>query len=127
MTFDYSGSSVTLRGSLYPYKTTFRRLQSVGVSADGGNVAVRDEALEEVFWKIILHETHVNISNIRSFFLSIVGYQKHYFTFTPDSTMDLGAGAGTAQYARLWSSNFLDNMDNFHVYGAEIILRKEIQ
>ncbi len=126
MTFTYSSTSIVFKGSLYPFTASYKRFQTAGVSADGQTVAVRDEAIEEVYWKIILHEPHSKISDIRSFLLNTVGIQKYYFTFTPDSGMDLGGGAGVAQYARLWSANFIDTMHAWHQYRFEMILRKEL-
>jgi len=126
MTIVQGGNTLTLKGSLYPVSLSFTRYQLHGVSADGLEVYVRDDAqYEDIYWKILLHEPHSNIDDIRGFVINYLKFSKNTCTFTPDSNIDLGSGAGSAVTARYWDSNFVDQMHAWKVYKPEMIFRKE--
>ena len=127
MTMAQGGTTITLRGSLYPYQLRLTRFQSAGVDMSGTAVKVRDDyQFEETYFKVVLHEQYSNIDDVRTFIINNLVFSKNTLTFTPDDNLDCGAGAGTAVTCRLWSSNFIDVSYAWQVFKPEMIFRVEI-
>ena len=105
MTFVSGGTTVTLRGTKYPFSQPKRRIQNRGETADG-SAKVYNFDVDLHYVDLVLAMSAAEESDLRSFFETTVDFSLTEFTFTPESGMDLGNGDGGAVLCHLWQDDF---------------------
>jgi len=125
MTFTRGSTTLTLDGAIYPFELNFEHHQNVGIAEDC-TARVYDRSITEKFIAIKFKDYQANLTNIRNFVTTEAVFSKNTFTFTPDSGVDAGAGAGVAVTVRYWTEKFRERMVSWQKYDYDMILRVEI-
>jgi len=122
MTLSYSGTTITITGTILPVSRKVTRKQN-RLKNEAGAAVVYDRDQEQT--QIVLNITgpHTSHAAIRNFIITTILFQKYPFTLTPDIGVNLGNGDGVAVTARYLSSNFAEIMMAYHSYGYQLALR----
>jgi hypothetical protein len=123
MIFTKDAVSITVNGIILPLELDIKRYQSVGVATDA-TAKIRDESMDEIFYRVIIRENGRKMSNIRSFFINTTVLAKYPFSLTPDSGVDLGSQDGTAVTVNYWASDFMETMFAWQHYEYNLVLRR---
>ena len=124
MIFTYSATSVTLPGAepSWQYKTTHR--QNKGVT-EGGYVRMYNRGINEYMIPVKFRLTTTQLTALYTFLNTTVQWAALVFSCTPDSGVDIGAGAGTAVNVRCWSDDWAPKWLSADRWEVELLLRRE--
>ena len=115
MTITSGANTVTFDATLYPVNRQVQRHQSYSISGDG-TARVKDRAIKNEMFTLLIKDDHDNLSNIRSFIENKVKLRLTAFTLTPDPGVNLGNGDGGAVTVRYWDSNFIETQYTYQRY-----------
>ncbi len=105
MTFAIGGTSVTVPSAIYgsteviPSKWQSRKL------ATDGTPKVSDKGVILWYIKVKFRCNYTQLIAVRDFFKNTAAYSLNAVTFTPDASMNAGAGLGTAVTVNLWQDD----------------------
>lgn len=106
MKFTYSATEITVPGVSLPARNipNIVHIQN-RQKADDGSVTVYNGDRNEWYWEINLRCTEAQKTAIFSFVIDTILFSTHEFTITPETGVNLGAGAGIAFDCHYWGDD----------------------
>ena len=100
--------TVSLPGNLFDTNLPgIEHKQNLGMAEDG-TVFAYNRGVNEWFYELRMRLTDAQRSSLRAFLRNTVQFGTTTFAFTPDTGIDIGAGATTSVAARYWQDSLTE-------------------
>jgi len=124
MTLTKDATIVELPGALFGLEYGIEHYQHTGES-EGGDAKVYDHQVNRYIIKASVRISDSQRADLRSFIRDTIVFAKETFTLTPDSGIDLGAGAGNDVTVRYWPSSYKEKAYAPGRYEVSLTFRRE--
>lgn len=125
MTLVYGATTVTINTALFPAVVIPSHNDTIGVSEDG-QAAGYSFGSTTYTVKLTIRCDATLRTALRSFYTTTVLGRTREFTLTPDTGVDLGAGAGTAiTTARIWDADFQESFEAVDLFYVTLTIFHE--
>lgn len=123
MTFASGATTLTINRCHYPVTQSVEHRDTVG-ETENGTVYAYDFDTDIRIIKMQVSGDETFRAALESFYLTTVNGRTNTFTVTPDSGINLGAGAGAVITARFWDNGIDEVLSAWNLYRMQITIRR---